>query len=201
MKGITCKRMDCSGLWCSGTTYITFEDVKVPVENIIGKENQGFKFIMYNFNIERWGIIIKGLRMSRVCFEEAYNYSHKRKTFNNRLVDNQIIRAKLGNMARQIESTYNWLESVTYQLNVLPHEISRDALASPISLLKVQTSQCLDYCAKEAVQIFGGLGFTRGGQGEKVERIYRETRAVAIFGGSEEIMLDFAVKRIIKSKL
>jgi alkylation response protein AidB-like acyl-CoA dehydrogenase len=72
-----------------------------------------------------------------------------------------VIRAKLGNMARQIESTYCWLESITYQLNTLPHEESREVLASPISLLKVQTSNTLDFCAKEAVQIFGGLGFTR----------------------------------------
>jgi alkylation response protein AidB-like acyl-CoA dehydrogenase len=64
-------------------------------------------------------------------------------------------------MAKFIESSFSWLEGITYQLKSLPHEISNQTLASPISLLKVQSSQCLDFCAKEAVQIFGGLGFTR----------------------------------------
>ncbi len=53
--GVKTTQMKCQGVWASGTTYITFEDVKVPVENLIGKENQGFKYIMYNFNHERWG--------------------------------------------------------------------------------------------------------------------------------------------------
>jgi alkylation response protein AidB-like acyl-CoA dehydrogenase len=75
---------------------------------------------------------------------------------NFRLIENQIIRAKLGNMIRQIESTQNWLENITYQMNTLTLEESRNILASPMALLKVQTSQTLDYCAKEAVQIFGG---------------------------------------------
>ncbi len=48
--GVTTRQMNCSGVWCSGTTYITFEDVKVPVKNLIGKENQGFLYVMYNFN-------------------------------------------------------------------------------------------------------------------------------------------------------
>ena len=54
MPGVTTRQMNCSGVWCSGTTYIVFEDVKVPVENLVGKENQGFKYIMLNFNHERY---------------------------------------------------------------------------------------------------------------------------------------------------
>lgn len=76
MGGVSTRRMDCQGVWSSGTTYITFEDVKVPVENLIGKENQGFKVIMTNFNHERIGIIIQCLRFSRVCYEESMKYAH-----------------------------------------------------------------------------------------------------------------------------
>ncbi len=57
-----------------------------------------------------------------------------------------------------------------------------------ISLLKAQTSLTFELCAREAAQIFGGLAYTRGGLGERVERLYREVRAYAIPGGSEEIM-------------
>ncbi len=52
-EGVKTRRMDCSGVWCSGTTYVTFEDVKVPVGNLIGRENKGFQYIMANFNHER----------------------------------------------------------------------------------------------------------------------------------------------------
>ncbi len=59
-------------------------------------------------------------------------------------------------------------------------------------------SVTLEYCAREAAQIFGGLSYTRGGQGEKVERIYREVRAFAIPAGSEEIMLDLGVRQAMR---
>ena len=52
--GVVTKQMKCQGVWSSGTTYITFEDVKVPVTHLIGKENEGFRYVMYNFNHERW---------------------------------------------------------------------------------------------------------------------------------------------------
>jgi alkylation response protein AidB-like acyl-CoA dehydrogenase len=71
-------------------------------------------------------------------------------------------------------------------------------LGGVIALLKVHATQVFEYCARESGQIFGGLSYTRGGQGEKVERLYRETRAYSIFGGSEEIMLDLGAKMAIK---
>ena len=57
------------GQWASGTSFIIFENVKVPVENLLGKENYGFKYIMINFNHERIGMIMQGMAMCRVCVE------------------------------------------------------------------------------------------------------------------------------------
>ena len=71
MPGVKVRQMHCSGLWSSGTTYVNFEDVKVPVNHIIGQENKGFKAIMYNFNHERMGICIQATRFARVCYEDA----------------------------------------------------------------------------------------------------------------------------------
>ncbi len=68
----------------------------------------------------------------------------------------------------------------------------------PIALLKAQSTQTMEYCAREAAQIFGGLSYSRGGQGERVERLYREVRAYAIPGGSEEIMLELGMRQSIK---
>jgi len=71
-------------------------------------------------------------------------------------------------------------------------------IGGSIALLKPQATSVFEYCAREASQIFGGLAYTRGGQADKVERLYREVRAYAIFGGSEEIMLDLGAKLAIK---
>ena len=230
MGGIVTKQMQCQGVWSSGTTYITFEDVKVPVENLIGKENEGFKYVMYNFNHERWSISIQAARFARVCLEEAMRYAFKRKTFGKLLIEHPVIRLKLAHMARQVEASHALMESITYQLNAMPYDEAVRVLGGPIALAKAQVttvfeyartptrsriprnavlpltsylrtlsvlplpSLCTRYCAREASQVFGGLSYTRGGQGEKVERLYREVRGFAIPAGSEEIMLDLGMQ-------
>ncbi|KAJ8327478.1 hypothetical protein QVD99_007984 [Batrachochytrium dendrobatidis] len=198
MPGVKTRHMPCSGVWASGTTYITFEDVKVPVKNLIGKENKGFKCIMYNFNHERMGIAIQATRFARVCVEESIKYAHKRKTFGKKLIDHPVIRNKLGHMVRKVEATHAWMESLLYQTKCMPEDQQMLKLGGPIALLKVQSTQTMEFCAREAAQIFGGLSYSRGGQGEKVERLYREVRAYAIPGGSEEIMIDLGIRQSIK---
>jgi len=153
---------------------------------------------MFNFNHERFLIIAQSVRLARVCYEESFIYANKRKTFGKKLIDSGVIRAKLGNMIRLIESVQSWLEMITYQLNNMSHIEASQKLGGNMALLKVQVSQVLEYCAREASQIFGGLGYTMDGQGSEVERIYRDTRGIAILGGSEEIMLDFALRQAMR---
>ncbi|KAJ3119584.1 hypothetical protein HK098_005320 [Nowakowskiella sp. JEL0407] len=198
MPGVSTRHMPCMGVWASGTSFVTFEDVKVPVENLIGKENKGFKVIMHNFNHERMGIAIQATRFARVCYSESLLYAHKRRTFGKKLIEHPVIRQKLANMARQIEATHAWMESLIYQTTRMEHTHQMLKLGGPIALLKAQSTQTFEYCAREAAQIFGGLSYSRGGVGEKVERLYREVRAYAIPGGSEEIMLDLGIRQSVK---
>ena len=196
--GVSTRRMDCQGVWSSGTTYITFEDVMVPVENVLGKVDKGFRVIMTNFNHERIGIVIQSLRFSRVCFEESVKYASKRRTFGKPLIEHPVIRLKLANMARQIEASYSWLESLIYQGERLGETEAMLRLGGPIASLKAQSTIVFEFCAREASQIFGGLSYSRGGQGGKVERLYRDVRAYAIPGGSEEIMLDLSIRQSMR---
>lgn len=145
--------------------------MKVPVENIIGKENKGFKAIMFNFNHERMGICIQATRFARVCYEESMKYAHKRETFGKKLIEHPVIRNKLAHMARKIEATHAWMESLMYQSCNMPQDLQMLKLGGPIALLKAQSTQTFEFCAREASQIFGGLSYSRGGQGEKVERL------------------------------
>ncbi|KEF63211.1 acyl-CoA dehydrogenase [Exophiala aquamarina CBS 119918] len=196
--GVSTRRMDCQGVWSSGTTYITFEDVKVPVENVLGKPNKGFQVIMTNFNHERIGIIIQCTRFSRVVYEESVKYASKRKTFGKKLIDHPVIRMKLAHMARQIEATSAWLENVVYQCQKMNETEAMLRLGGAIAGLKAQATTTFEFCTKEAAQIFGGLAYSRGGQGGKVERLYRDTLAYKIPGGSEEIMLDLSIRQSLK---
>lgn len=196
--GVTTKQMNCMGVWASGTTYITFEDVKVPVGNLIGQANKGFKYIMDNFNHERWSIVIQANRFARVCLEESIKFAMRRRTFDKPLIEQPVIRAKVAEMARMVMATHAALEDLTYQFDKMPKGLQALALGGHTALLKVQATKTFEFCAREAAQIFGGASYTRDGQGEKVERLYREVRAYAIPGGSEEIMADLGVRQSLK---
>ena len=100
----------------AGTSYIIFENVKVPVENLLGREGDGLKLIMHNFNHERWGFVVQANRFARVCYEEAFKYAHRRRTFGKKLIEHPVIRAKLADMARQIDATHAMMETITYQV-------------------------------------------------------------------------------------
>ena len=192
MPGISVRRMKTQGWWISNTAYITFEDVRVPVRNLIGEENKGFYSIMSNFNHERFVLAAMANRYARVCLEESIKYGRVRKTFSKRLMDHQVIRHKVAEMAREVESTHALLELIAYQM---ASGVDDRQFAGLIALAKVQATKTMELCTREASQIFGGASCIRGGQGEKVERLYRETRVNAIGGGSEEVLMDLAMRQ------
>jgi alkylation response protein AidB-like acyl-CoA dehydrogenase len=117
-------------------------------------------------------------------------YAHKRRTFGKELIEHPVIRLKLAHMFRQIEASYSWMENLIYQC--------QQKLGGAIAGLKAQATTTFEFCAREASQIFGGLSYSRGGQGAKVERLYRDVRAYAIPGGSEEIMLDLSIRQSLR---
>lgn len=96
-------------------------------------------------------------------------------------------------MARQIEALQDNLERVAYCFS---RGVDDHKLGSECALLKVHASKAFEYCAREASQIFGGNSIVKEGQGKIIERLYREVRGSAIPGGSEEILLDFAIRHV-----
>jgi len=192
MPGFSVRRLKTQGMWQSNTTHLTFDDVKVPAKNLIGKENQGFKLIMHNFNHERFAGAAMANRNARNCLAEAITYARERTTFGKRLIDHQVIRHKIAEMARMVESTHALLEQICYQTKC---GISESDIGGKIALLKVQSTRTFEYCAREASQVLGGSACLREGKGNIVERLYREVRISAIGGGSEEILLDLAMRQ------
>jgi alkylation response protein AidB-like acyl-CoA dehydrogenase len=152
-----------------------------------------------DFNPERFGIAIQTLSLSRVCLQDAYMHALTRETFSKRLMSHQIIRHKIGLMSSRIALMHSWLESLAYTLKMRPDDPS---LPASLSLAKVQGAQFLEFCVREAQQIFGGAGYQRGsGRGSRVEQISRDVRVHVVGGGSEEILIDMAVRMGVKTVL
>jgi len=189
--GVSVRRMKLQGNWVAGTGVVTFENVKVPVTNLLGKEGQGFKIIARNLNHERLTIAVQAIRQSRLCLEDAIAFARARKTFGKRLIEHEVIRHKIAEMARLVESSWAMAESLAYSLD----KSSDEAVAGPMALFKVMTSKTFELCAREASQILGGASYTREGKGQRIERLYREVRSYAIPGGSEEILMTFAMRQ------
>merc|ERR1719499_860798 len=192
--GFKVRKMETQAGGLHNTSMVSLNNVRVPVENLIGKEGMGFSYIVINFNHERWVIAIQACRSARRCYEESIKYGMKRKTFGKRLVDHQAIRMKLAEMARQIESLQDSIERTTFQFD---NKTDDRIMGGQCALLKVTASKTYEFCAREASQVFGGSSIVQEGSGRVVEQLYRGVRATAIPGGSEEILLDFAIRQII----
>jgi alkylation response protein AidB-like acyl-CoA dehydrogenase len=199
--GLTHKRIPNSGQKAGGASLIDLENVRVPVSNLIGTENQGFKVIMKNFNRERFVMSIGCNRHARECLSEAFSYAHKRHTFGKPLISNQIIRHKIATLARGVEAHWAWLEQIAYHVDHSPEKWESQEVAGRIALAKVMGGRILEKAAREAQQIFGGAGYARTGAGARVEQITRDLRMMVVGGGSEEILADLAVRQeLLNSK-
>ena len=171
MPGINVRKMHTQADSAHNTSFVTLEDVRVPAENLIGQLGAGFMYLMLNFNHERFVIAAGTCRAARLCFQEALEYAHSRRTFGKRLVGHQIIRFKLAEMARLVESLQDSTERVAFQFS---RGVPDQQMGGQCALLKVQASRTFEFCAREASQIFGGSSIVREGKGKRVERLYRE---------------------------
>ncbi|GAM89096.1 hypothetical protein ANO11243_071310 [Dothideomycetidae sp. 11243] len=199
-KGVTTKHMTLSGSTTAGTAFLTFDDVEVPLKFVVGERGQGFKYIVSNFNHERLFIAFQSLRLARVCLEDSVGHALSRTTFGQKLVQHPVLRYKIANMSRETEALQSWIESLIYQLGTLPRNLSDLLLAGTTAQIKAHSGIVLEHVVRDAIQLMGGLGLTRGGggRGERVERIWRDVKAITVPGGSEEILLDLSTRRAIK---
>ncbi|KAK8156530.1 acyl-CoA dehydrogenase [Phyllosticta citrichinensis] len=182
----------------AATTFIEFDNVKVPVNHLLGEEHKGFKVIMSNFNHERWGMAAAALRFSRTIVEECLKWSNQRIVFGKKLSEQPVIRQKLAKMISLVESGQAWLEQITQQMCQMSYEEQARHLGGPIALLKVFATRTTHEVADEAANIFGGRALTQSGMGKLVEQFSRTHKFDAILGGTEEILADLGVRQALK---
>jgi acyl-CoA dehydrogenase len=137
--------------------------------------------------MERLDLIAGSTMFARPCLEAAIGYARERHTFGRQLADHQVIRHKIAEMVRVVNATRAWGELLEWQLG------RGDDPVAEICQAKVQATRSFEFCVREAARVLGGASCLAG---DLVKRLYREVRAQAIGGGSEEIMLDLAARQM-----
>ncbi|MFP3125432.1 acyl-CoA dehydrogenase [Ectobacillus funiculus] len=166
------------GIRSSPTTEIIFEDCRVPAQNLLGEEGQGFKIAMQTLDGGRNGIAAQAVGIAQGALDAAVAYAKERRQFGKPIIEQQGIAFKLADMATQVEAarllTYQaaWLESAG-----LPYskESAMSKLFAGDAAMKVTV---------EAVQVFGGYGYTKD---YPVERFMRDAKITQIYEGTQEI--------------
>ncbi len=188
MPGFTVGRnLKKMGWWASDTAELFFQDVRVPVENLIGPENGGFFCIMTNFQVERLNLAVIATTTAQIALEECLRYVKEREAFGRKLANFQVIKHKLAEMATRIE--------VSREMNyrVAARMVAGESVIKEVSMAKNFSTNVSDFCTYEATQIFGGMGFMRE---SVVERLYRDNRILSIGGGTYEIMNEVIAKQM-----
>lgn len=196
--GVTMRRLKVTGQSTGGTTYIELDDVKVPVSNLVGREGDGMRIIMTNFNHERLLISIGVTRQARVALSSAFSYVLKRQAFGKSLMDQPVVRHRLAKAGAELETLSAFLEQLLYQLCHLSKAEADLQLGGVTAMAKAKAAMVLNECAQCAVLLFGGSGLTASGQGELVEAILREVPGARIPGGSEDVLLDLSIRQLVK---
>jgi len=150
--GVTMQRLKVQGQICAGTTFIELDDVEVPVENLIGEEGMGMKYIMNNFNHERLTIAIGVSRQSRVVLSAAFQYCLKREAFGKTLMEQPVVRHRLAKAGALLESTWAWVEQFVYQMCHMRKEEADVELGGLTAACKV--SCVLRFCCFAVLFLF-----------------------------------------------
>ncbi len=166
------------GIRSSDTVSLSFQDVKVPVENRIGEEGFGFKFAMNTLDGGRIGIAAQALGIAQACLDASLKYSKERKAFDKPISELQAIQFKLAKMATEIEAA-RLLVHQAAQLKDSGIDYTKQAAMAKLFASKVAVNSAL-----EAIQIHGGYGFVKE---YHVERLMRDAKITQIYEGTSEV--------------
>jgi acyl-CoA dehydrogenase len=186
--GLTVSRkLDKMGMRASDTAELSFQDMRVPAENLLGREGVGFYEVMRVFQRER---LVAGLHAIAGCqraLEDTIAYVKERQAFDSPLSKKQVVRHKLADLATLIEAG----RSLTYAA-CLKFAEGVDAVKE-ISMVKLFTADMAQKVAYDCVQLHGGYGYMRE---YAIERFFRDTRLMSIGGGTSEVMKEIIAKQL-----
>lgn len=171
----------------SDTAEMFFENVKIPKENLLGKENEGFKYIMENFQWERLTLALSSVALAEKALVDAMQYSKERIQFGKPIRQFQVLRHKMVDMAVDIEKA----RYITYR--AIYHYNKGENVTTEATMAKAYAGEMVSRVCDEALQIHGGNGYMME---FPVQRYWRDARIQAIGGGTTEIMKEILVKQL-----
>ncbi|MFQ5859337.1 MAG: acyl-CoA dehydrogenase [Anaerolineae bacterium] len=177
------------GLKGSVTNQLFFENCRVPAANLLGQEGEGFKQFMITLDGGRISIAAMALGLGRAALEKALEYAHERRAFGKAIAEFQAIQWKLADMATELEAA----RLLIYKAARMKDE--GKGFTKEAAIAKLFASEAADRACWEAIQIHGGMGYSRE---IPVERYYRDNRLTLIGEGTSEIMRLIIAREILK---
>lgn len=182
------RKLEKMGWLASDTAELSYVDVRVPVENLVGQENSGFFQIAGAFVSERVGLAVQAYSSAQRCLELTLDWVRQRETFGRPLVSRQAVQNTITEMHRRIDVARVYTRDVVQRAA----EGETDLIAE-VCFAKNTAVEAGEWVANQAVQLFGGLGYMRESE---IERQYRDMRILGIGGGTTEILTGLAAKRL-----
>ncbi len=171
------------------TSELIFEDARAPLENLLGEENEGFPMIMSALEGGRVNVAARSVGLARAAFEDSMRYAQQRETFGKPLAGHQLIQAKLAEMGTRIHAA----KLMTYHAANLKAQGKRCDLEA--GMAKFFASETAEFCASEAIQVHGGMGYI---QELPVERYFRDSKLLVVGEGSNEIQRLIIARRLLE---
>jgi butyryl-CoA dehydrogenase len=182
------KEEEKMGLRASDTVELIFEDCRVPADNLLGREGDGFVIAMASLDGGRIGIASQSVGLGQACLDASVKYAKERVQFNRPISNFQGIRWMIADMATQLEA------GRLLTLNAAAMKDRREDFSAAASMAKVFASEMANKLAYQAVQIHGGYGYIKE---FPVERFYRDARVLTIYEGTSEIQRRVIAKHVI----
>jgi acyl-CoA dehydrogenase len=185
--GVSASAIEKLGWHASDTGLIAFEDVFVPEENLLGRENEGFYLIMANFQWERLLMALGAVGAMRVAFEKTAAFAKERTAFGKPLTGHQVLRHKLADVATAVYTG----QAVTY--DALRRFVAGEDAVQQVTMAKLVTQRACFDVMDTCLQIHGGAGYRKE---YEIERMARDARLGPIGGGTDEIMREILGKTL-----
>lgn len=189
--GVSATKLKKLGWHASDTGEIAFDNVRIPIENILGEENQGFFYIMQHFASERLAMALIGVAQAQLALDLAIDYMAEREVFGRTINKFQVLRHRIAQLSSEVTSARAFVYLLYKQFSQGDYIIKEAAMA------KLVATQLSDKVCYECMRIFGGYGYM---ESYPMARLLRDSQLGTIGGGTSEVLCEIISKMIIDTK-
>lgn len=191
MEGVSATKLDKLGWRASDTGEIAFDNVKVPAENLLGKENEGFSYIMQHFSLERLIMGVNAHARAEFALDYALQYMSERQAFGKTIDKFQALRHSISDLYTEVEFCKTFNYAVTARLD------KGEYVVKEATMSKLKSTKVADDVIYQCLQFLGGYGYM---EEYPMARLLRDSRLGPIGGGTSEILREILAKIIIDKK-